>query len=140
MPTAFICKQCEGDVTDFLVERPALALVLECGVWAVPAGQFIRLDRDMDYEAFWTGGSPNHTFSGGSPEVVMARGDFLLHPDSARIVMRKDARPGCCGWHPYAEDNVSCARGHSLGALHADACWSPMVLCLRAAAVEAVDA
>lgn len=137
--SAFVCRVCGEVVADFLAEIPIDALRWATGVWAVPPGAFARLPRDVAYQEFVTCNAAGRTYASRESDVTaFRRGDALVHEQDGRFRVRRDARPGCCGLHPEAELNVTCLNGHSVGTLHSDECWSPLVLRLSSKEVEEV--
>jgi hypothetical protein len=138
--SAFVCRRCGGDITGFLQRREADALQLVTGVWVVPAGRFVRLDRDLDYATFVTCGGQRGSYRSPDGEVLaFQRGDFLLHEDDVRgLRIAKGATGGCCGLQPRGEANLTCPCGHPVATLHGDECWSPLVVRLWGDRVDEV--
>jgi hypothetical protein len=133
--TAFTCR-CGAQITDFLEAALEAAPTLSVGAWVVAPGAFLRAAHALTYAEFVTCGSPSRYRGEDSERLAIAAGDVLVHPDGACFTMAAGASHGCCGWQPRGEPNVLCTDGHPIGTLHADVCWSPLVLRLHHASVE----
>ena len=139
--TAFTCKECGVSLTDFLEEYPEDHLVLETGSEMVPSAAFVRVSAAWTYRQLVTARSPQHSYLSPDGDVLaFLPGDILVRSSSVVHTLHSRASHGCCGPQPRAEANALCQRGHEIGTLHGDFCWSPLVLRLLGSAVSAVVA
>jgi hypothetical protein len=136
--TAFMCKRCGAELTDFLQELSETSIFLETGKAMIPPAHFVRLTQAWSYREFVTGRKPDHHYpSADGDMIVFEAGDFLLNISDVSHLISKGAIHGCCGWQPRHEANSLCANRHEIGTIHSDECWSPVVFRLiRHAVVE----
>jgi hypothetical protein len=135
--TAFVCRRCGAELTDFLDELDEGSLQFVAGEPVVPSGAYVRLSRPWSYRDFLKAAAFNYLSSDGEL-VAFDAGDCLLNEADVRHRIAKGAVHGCCGWQPRDEANAVCLGGHAIGTLHSDECWSPIVFRLLGEAVEAI--
>ncbi|WP_395372991.1 hypothetical protein [Marinicella sp. W31] len=128
MYSAFLCKTCQVDLTDFLKNVDESKLSFKSGEHALEKGHYVLLSTNWSYGDFFTNKSPScHYLSEDGQLTAFTSGDILLNEKDVAFVIKEKAVFGCCGYQPRNEANAHCINGHEIGTVHSDTCWSTLV-------------
>jgi hypothetical protein len=135
MLSAFVCRTCGFDLTDFLSEDDYAVLDSSniSGSMLQP-GKFVRINAPISKQAFY-----GMTFAGSDEGrvAIVKPGDFIGNAADLRHQMDSRAKFGCCGYQGGSEANALCPNGHPVATIHSD-CWHAAFARLIADSVELV--